>query len=117
MPAGRPKKFKTVAELDKAIDHYFKVKKDHPTITGLALELGFTSRLALIRIEGYGEEFSNSIKRAKLQVENFYEEQLTKNNSSGAIFALKNFDWRDRQDIDHTTGGEKITITLTDAKH
>ena len=36
--------------------------------------------------------------------------QLAK-NPTGHIFALKNLGWSDKQEIDHTSGGEKIEPT------
>lgn len=105
MAAGRPPKYKTAKEMQKAIDAYF-VKCDEEnepyTITGLAIALGFTSRQALINYEGKSE-FVDTIKKAKLKVECSYEKALhTGNATSGMIFALKNFNWSDKQEIDHT---------------
>ncbi len=106
-PGGRPLKFKTVEELDQAITAYFRdTKEDEWTITGLALALD-TTRQTLINYEGR-EEFLDTIKKAKLKVENGYEKDLKKHGRSGTIFALKNFDWRDRQETDVTSGGEKL---------
>ena len=97
---GRPRKYQTVEELQKAIDFYFNTD-DHYTVTGLALSLGFTSRQALIVNEGYSPEFFDALKTAKLKVENFYEKHLTANNATGSIFALKNFRWQDKQITEH----------------
>ena len=36
MSAGRPAKFKTVEELQNAIDKYLAENEDNPTLTGLA---------------------------------------------------------------------------------
>ena len=69
-----------------------------PTITGLALYLG-TSRRVLMEYEN-NDEFSNTIKKAKTMIENTYEEGLMTKNSTGAIFALKNFDWTDKKQIE-----------------
>ena len=35
-------------------------------------------------------------------IEREYEEQLQTGNPTGAIFALKNFDWKDKAEIEHT---------------
>jgi len=103
-PGGRPRKFKTVAEMSDAIDAYFdETAFDDITVTGLAIYLGFTSRHDLINYEGYSKEFYHTIKRAKLFVENAYEKDLRKKGGSGPIFALKNFDWKDKQEIDQKT--------------
>jgi len=101
---GRPRKFKTVAEMSDAIDAYFdETAFDKITITGLALWLGFTSRHDLINYEGYSEEFYHTIKTAKLFVENAYEQDLRSKGGSGPIFALKNFDWKDKHEVDQKT--------------
>lgn len=99
--------FKTPQDLEAACNDYFE-KSDHPTICGLALALGFSDRQS---IYDYREkpEFTCIIKRAMLKVENSYEERLAENGCTGSIFALKNMGWRDKQEIDHTTQGEKIT--------
>ena len=102
---GRPRKFKTVAEMSDAIDAYFdETAFDKITITGLALHLGFTSRADLINYEGYSDEFHYTIKTAKLFVENAYEQDLRSKGGSGPIFALKNFDWKDKHDVKHEGG-------------
>ena len=55
-----------------------------------------TCRHSLINNEGYSEEFLDTIKRAKLRIEAYYEEYLVENHAAGAIFALKNFGWSDK---------------------
>jgi hypothetical protein len=108
MPAGRPLKYKTVEELDNKINEYFSVTpKDEWTWTGLAIHLD-TSRETL---REYKErpEYTDLLKAALLKVENGYEIDLKKHGRSGTIFALKNFDWKDKTEQDITSGGEKIT--------
>ena len=101
-PGGRPRKFKSVAEMQQAIEDYFQnTDFDKVKITGLALHLGFTSRQALINYEGYSKEYFDTIKKAKLFVESVYEQDLRDKGGSGPIFALKNFDWTDKQEIEH----------------
>jgi hypothetical protein len=107
---GRPLKFETVEILQKAIDKYFnETPKDEWTITGLALALD-TYRSVLCDYENLDrrKEYSNTIKRAKLKVENGYEIDLKKHGRTGTIFALKNFDWKDKNEVDLSTLGEKI---------
>ena len=105
---GRPLKFKNDKKLQEVIDLYFKeTPKDEWTITGLAMALD-TSRKVLCEY-GHKNEFSNTIMKAKLKVENGYEIDLKKSGRVGTIFALKNFDWRDKNETDITTGGEMIT--------
>lgn len=135
---GRPRLFNTVEELESKIEEYFDYIKgeytwitdsdedgkpidskqwtrhsEPPTITGLAYFLGFESRQSIHDYEKNGN-FSYTIKRARILVEKYYEIYLTSGNSpSGAIFALKNFGWIDRTELDHTTKGERITPPIT----
>lgn len=54
------------------------------------------------------EEYFDTIKKAKEMVHNAYELDLREKGRSGDIFALKNFGWSDKQEVDHTTKGESI---------
>lgn len=68
------------------------------TVTGLTLALA-TSRDTLLVYEKI-PEFADTVKNAKLYVEYYCEKRLhTARNPTGAIFALKNFGWTDRQTI------------------
>lgn len=97
---GRPLKFETVEILQTKIDDYFATcPEDEWTITGLALHLD-TDRFTLIHYEER-TEFIDAVKKAKQKVENGYEKDLKKHGRAGTIFALKNFDWNDRQEIKH----------------
>lgn len=116
MPAGRPRKYKTPEELDAAIDEYFRDCPDTydvfvggeageitvpaPTITGLALYLGFCDRHSMYAYEEL-PEFSNSIKRARAIMVRIYEaEARFGRNTAGAIFMLKNFGYSDKQELE-----------------
>jgi hypothetical protein len=129
MKVGHPPIYKTNEELQAAIHDYFnngvakrtiivgkpgnqeKVEIPTPTICGLAFYIGFESRQSFYDYEKR-PEFSYTIKRARLFIEKEYEEQLLIGNTTGAIFALKNMGWTDRQAIDHTTGGESFKPTF-----
>jgi hypothetical protein len=125
--AGRPLKFKSVKKLQAKIDDYFescyetvviKNKQGKPmlnedgtkqmvkrlnrpfTITGLAIHLD-TTRETLLDYEEKAE-FSDTIKKAKLRIENFAEEQLfTSRNTAGVIFNLVNnyTRWSNKQEV------------------
>lgn len=121
MPAGRPLKFQTVEELEVQIDKYLnEVPKEEWTITGLAIALD-TYRSVLIdygsgKYDEEDREFSYTVKKAKQMIEHSYEIDLKKHGRSGTIFALKNFDWRDKQETDITSGGEKINLNVISYK-
>lgn len=131
---GRPRAFDNPKDLENKINEYFgggakerevligkspnqqMVKLKIYTITGLANYLGFESRQSFYDYEKE-EGFSYIIKKARLQVEQHYEEELQIGNSTGAIFALKNMGWSDRMQTDITSGGEKVhTITGFEVK-
>ncbi len=128
---GRPPMFKTSDEIKDAINEYFQngVKKRKvivgkgvsaklvelpvPTITGLALYLGFASRQSFYDYEKKNG-FAYIIKRARLFIECEYEEQLQAGNTIGAIFALKQMGWADTQEL-KVTGLDKLGERLTAA--
>ena len=135
---GRPLKFNNAAELDQRIKDYFdscikempvrdkegnlvldkygevvlEERMIHPfTITGLCFALN--CEVETIKNYSYKDEFSESIKHAYKLCQNFAEEQMyTAKNPAGAIFALKNYGWSDKQEIDHTVTQKTITVTM-----
>lgn len=125
---GRPPIFDTPDKLQEKIDEYFiwingekgqAVEKDgeliqqwnrYPepaTITGLALYLGFESRQSFYDYETR-EDFSYTIKKARLKIENEYEKKLSSNAVTGSIFALKNLGWKDKTEQDLNVHGAII---------
>ena len=94
---GRPLKFKTVKALQGAIDKYFadcEETGEPLTVTGLALALS-TTRDVLMDYQGK-DEYSNTVKMAKLKIENAYEKRLIGRGNGGDVFALKQFGWKDK---------------------
>ena len=69
-----------------------------PTISGLCHFLGFDSRQSFYDMEGR-PELSYTIKKARLLIEQDYEEDLKQGLGAGAIFALKNFGWKDEHSV------------------
>lgn len=138
---GRPPMYKTVEEIQEKIDAYFdeckgrvltgddgEVFRDKygvpvfvdvrpPTITGLALALGFNSRQALLNYQAK-KEFNDTILRAKARVECYAEERLfDKDGANGAKFSLaNNFEgWKEKQQIEaDVTSSMNINIELSD---
>ena len=119
MPVGAPRKYKTVKQMEKAIEAYFESCKGEPlvgadgqpildkygdvilihahppTVTGLALALGFTGRQALLNYQER-PEFMDTITRAKARCEAYAETRLyDRDGANGAKFSLGcNFGWR-----------------------
>lgn len=138
---GAPPKYKSVKEMQKAIDKYFEdckgevltdadgnvmydkygcpiVVGSRPlTVTGLALALGFASRQALLNYQAK-EEFNDTITRAKTRIEQYAEERLfDKDGANGAKFSLANnfSGWAEKQQIDANVSNDvTINIELSD---
>lgn len=115
---ARPLKYKTVEELQAAIDQYFTscegellknsdggvvldkrsvpivVGAHPPTVTGLAYALGFATRQSLLDYQGK-KQFVDTITRAKLYIESYTEQRLfDRDGVNGAKFSLEhNFRW------------------------
>lgn len=117
-PAGRPPRYKTVEEMQARIDAYFTacageplldetgtavtdkygepviIGAHPPTVTGLALALGFTGRQALLNYQAK-KQFVDTITRAKSRCEEYAESRLyDRDGARGAQFSLEhNFRW------------------------
>jgi hypothetical protein len=118
---GNRRKYKTVEEMDKVIENYFKECDDNDepyTITGLAIRLGFYGRQELLNYLDYVDEnektYSDSIKRAKARC----EEKLIKNmltnkyNPTAGIFVLKNnYGYKDKQEVENS-GTQSMVISI-----
>lgn len=124
---GQPPKYETPEQFSEKINDYFESLTvvgenedgeeittfiSHPTITGLALFLGFESRQSIYDYSK-NKDFSYIIKRAQMVIESSYEEMLLSKASTGAIFALKNMGWIDKTHSDITTNDKDINNQLT----
>ena len=116
--------YQSAEKLQKKIEEYFDggyrkrtvvnkegetVEVPDITISDLVLYLGFCDRKAFYDY-GNKPEFSHTIKRARTFIEREYESCLRQQglSAAGPIFALKNFGWTDRQELDITSKDEKI---------
>jgi len=112
---GRKRKYTDTAVLQSKIDEYF-TSVETPTVTGLALHLGFTGRQALI---DYGErpEFADTVKKARARIEGYLEKRLVEGKPPiGLIFSLKNnFGWKDKNEVDVTSNGETMGVVVLPA--
>lgn len=131
-PGGRPLKYKTVEELQEAIDKYFdycdnKTKEVHSeklgdmimpdpqpyAMAGLAYELGL-SRKSLINYKRRGK-FLHTIKQARRRIEADVERRMLGKDTftPGLIFNAKNnFSWKDETKVDHTTKGKELPTPI-----
>ena len=124
---GSPPRYSSANEIQVIIDSYFnkcqgELLKDEdgvpiydkhgqpviigkpPTVTGLALALGFTSRQALLNYQDK-EEFVDTISIAKSRIEEYTEARLfDRDGVNGAKFSLTNNfkGWKDTQSVEHS---------------
>lgn len=111
MPGGRPRLYNNCLDFAFKCEMYFEEceeSKKWPTMSGLAIALGFIERRTLYDYEGY-EEFSHIIKKYRLLVEESYENRLAASSPTGAIFALKNMGWKDKQEREITNPDGSLT--------
>jgi hypothetical protein len=76
--------------------------------------MGFSSRKELMNYEKYEGEMAEAAARARSLVEYAYEMRLDRDKPTGAIFALKNMGWSDRQEIDHRSGDGSMSPARID---
>lgn len=84
-----------------------------PTLTGLALCLGFESLDEFETYEREGE-FAAILKRGRLQVEAEYEKKLH-GQSAGIIFALKKLGWTDKGEHNIASPQTHLEIKLIES--
>lgn len=137
MGAGAPRKYKSVKAMQAAIDAYFEDCAGHPyldaygepirdkygipiivdahppTVTGLALALGFTGRQALMDYQAR-PEFTDTVTRAKAKCEEYAERRLyDKDGANGAKFSLGcNFGWKDGGESKLSVDTVKVVIDV-----
>lgn len=136
---GRPPMFESHEKMQELIDKYFEdcegkplldedgeprldkygneiyIGKKPPTITGLALALGFNSRLSLLNYQEK-DEFINTVLRAKARVEEYAESRLfDRDGALGAKFSLaNNFKaWSEKSEVGLSGGLDNTTTDLT----
>lgn len=133
---AKPKVYKTAKQMEKAIDKYFEdclgkpllddkgnvltdkrgnpvmIGARAPTVTGLALALGFNSRQTLLNYQAQ-KEFVDTITRAKTRCEEYAESCLyTRDGARGAEFSLKyNFGWEQRENTPPGGEGEEDPLS------
>lgn len=116
---GRPPLFEKAEELEALADAYFascEAEGKRPTVNGLTLALGMSSRQSLF---DYAKKdgFIDAVKKARTRLEAAWEEGLVGANAAGTIFWLKNQGWFDTQrtELSGVDGGpiqHEANITL-----
>jgi hypothetical protein len=138
-PGGRPPMYTSPDQIKDLIDRYFEdckgtpltdkegnpvltkwgqpvmIHSKPPTITGLALALGFNSRQSLLNYQDK-PEFMDTITQAKARVEEYAESRLfDKDGANGAKFSLANNfkGWNEKNQTELTgPGGAGLKIVF-----
>lgn len=119
MTKGRPRLYPDPDALAAKVDEYFAEREASgkpPTIAGLCYFLGFSHRNALQEYEDYGLDYSCTVKRARLRIENERAERLIGKDTftPGLIFDLKNnHGWKDKSEADLNLGGQPDNPVIT----
>lgn len=71
------------------------------TLTGLCLHLG-VHKQTLYDWRDNREDLSDSVKVMLTAIEHTYELSLKSRGNAGDIFALKNFGWKDKTEVEHS---------------
>lgn len=113
-PVGRPSKYKP-EYCQMIIDHM----AEGASMTSFAAEIDVARSTLNEWVEEH-PDFSEAVKKGKAKCAAWWERVGRKNaitgdgNATLVIFGLKNMgaeDWRDKQEIDHTTNGKDIQPT------
>jgi len=98
----------------KFIGHKQEIANNLPTVEG------FCARICISRDTFYEwvkqhAEFSDTVKRVRTIQQNMWIQNSMKglyNTQFSILFGKNVYGWRDKTDIDHTSGGEKIEVQL-----
>jgi len=116
---GRKAKYTEAEAMQAKIDAYFNGLREDvmPTVSGLALALGFCDRQSLYDYKD-NPEFTCTIKKAILRIEGEVESSLLsgEKSSTGAIFWLKNHGWRDKTEQEVNVREYNLFETTTEEK-
>lgn len=105
----------TPEEFSDKVEEYFNtVKTEDQTRAGLFVFLGITKTTFYNYKNGLkGEELKEIAEWACTRLEHKYELELNhKGNPTGPIFALKQYGWRDSQEVEAKVSGFEIVCNV-----
>lgn len=111
---GRPRLYESAEEFETATEGYF-AQAETPTMAGLCYHLGFCDKDSFSHYETYGDDFSRTVKRARLRMEADRHSKLVSKETftPGLIFDLKNnHGWKDKteQEVSGPEGGPAVVL-------
>lgn len=113
---ARPRLYEDHETFDTKVDEYFahvEALDKRPTFAGLSYYLGFDDREGFTHYAEYGDDFSRTVKRARLRIEDDRWQSLIDKAAftPGLIFDLKNnHGWKDKTEQDINLSGHEAAI-------
>ena len=114
MPAGRPTKYEK-AYCQEAIEYLAQGK----SVTQLSAKIG-VSKSTIYQWASEHSEFSDALLRGQELSEAYWETELVEmmrdrdvNAPLVKLYFANRFRWSDKQEVDHTSKGEKMTIPIS----
>lgn len=113
---GRPRQYTDHAQFDALVEDYFKdceTNGKKPTLAGVSLHLGFCDKETFGSYEAVGLEFSRTIKKARMRIEENRHQLLIGKDTftPGVIFDLKNnHGWKDKSEHEHGLTTDMATL-------
>lgn len=105
---GRPRLWTDPVAFEAKVEEYLATATV-PSIVGISLHLGFCDKDSFAQYANYGLEFSRTVQKARMRIEQDRIERLNDKArfSPGTIFDLKNnYGWVDKQEIAMTVTHE-----------
>lgn len=104
---GRPRLHQDPKAFADDVEAYFALTETAgkmPTLSGICLHLGFADKQSFSNYASYGEDFSLTVNKARLRIEDDRNQRLAKADfSPGIIFDLKNnHGWKDKTETELT---------------
>lgn len=105
-PGGRPRLYDDPETFADKVDAYFaevETKGKKPTLAGLCLSMGFIDKESFSNYANYGEEFSRTVKRAKLMMEDDRQQLLLSKErfTPGVALDLQNnHGWKNKSETE-----------------
>lgn len=105
---GRPRLYTDPQLFSDKVDDYFadcEVRERKPTLAGLCVFMGFYDKDSFVHYQNYGPDFSRTVSRAKLLMEDDRHQLLLSKDkfTPGVAFDLKNnHGWKDKTETELT---------------
>lgn len=109
------KKYENADDFLKKIEEYFETTPTpEQTGAGLCVFLGIsTSTWKTYKSGEYGDDYKEACEWAATRLEHKYELALNlKANPTGPIFALKQYGWKDSQEVDAKVSGFEVVCNV-----